>query len=64
VVVSSQKSKAHNKTKEAIPMDKKAVIIHISRILETLPEDSIRAVYMVTRQMHELHAPHNEDIMN
>lgn len=45
-------------------MDKKAVIIHISRILETLPEDSIRAVYMVTRQMHELHGSHNENIMN
>lgn len=42
-------------------MDKKAVITHISRILETLPEDSIRAVYMVTRQMHELQRPQNDN---
>lgn len=31
------------------------IIIHISRMLEDLPEDPLRAVYMVVRQMHELH---------
>ena len=45
-------------------MDRKAVIIHISRILEALPDDSIRAVYMVTKEMHELQNLHNENIMN
>jgi hypothetical protein len=45
-------------------MDKKAVITHISRLLEALPDDSIRAVYMVTRQMHELQRPQLEDITN
>lgn len=42
-------------------MDKKAVITHISRLLDTLPDDSIRAVYMVTKQMCELQRPQEDN---
>ena len=31
------------------------IVVHIARMLEELPEDPVRAVYMVTRQLHEAH---------
>lgn len=41
-------------------MDNQPIIIHIDRMLSTFPEDPLRAVYMVVRQMYELQKPHNE----
>lgn len=49
------------KTKEAKPMDKQPIIMHISRMLEELPEDPIRAVYMVVKQMYDLRGPQNDN---
>lgn len=42
-------------------MDKKPIIIHISRMLEDLPEDPLRAVYMVVKQMYELKRPQEDN---
>ena len=41
-------------------MDNQPIIIHIDRMLATFPEDPLRAVYMVVKQMYELQKPHNE----
>lgn len=38
-------------------MEKKAVILHISRMLEALEEDPLRAVYMVTKQLYDHRRP-------
>jgi hypothetical protein len=45
---------------EVKPMDNQPIIIHIDRMLSTFPEDPLRAVYMVVKQMYELQKPHNE----
>lgn len=42
-------------------MDKQPIIMHISRMLEELPEDPIRAVYMVVKQMYDLRGPQNDN---
>ena len=49
------------KTKEAAPMDNKPIIVHISRMLEDLPEDPLRAVYMVVKQLYDLRRPQEDN---
>ena len=46
-----------NKTKEAEPMDNQSIITHISRMLLDFEEGPLRAVYMVVKQMHDMHRP-------
>lgn len=47
----------YNKTKEAEPMDNQSIITHISRMLLDFEEGPLRAVYMVVKQMHDMHRP-------
>ena len=46
-----------NIKREADPMDKQPIIIHIGKMLEDFGEAPLRAVYMVVRQMHDLQNP-------
>ena len=42
-------------------MEKGPVITHISRMIEQLDDESIRAVYMVVKQMCILQGHHNTE---
>lgn len=42
-------------------MDNQPIIYHIDKMLTEFEEESLRAVYMVVRQMYALQKPHNKD---